>query len=187
MAARKKILREQRDQLKAQISEARKAERQLSGERQQANENVERARQAYIAAMAEAGDATGGKSKQAANQLEQAEAAAHAGNWEPKLQAAGQIVRQRESDLASFLEANASGLLQEIAEDANKIPAAYTVWVEQGRDLHSRYEQLSAEAGEVLRADGHRPASAIPPNPMQQIVHELGASPRSPRRCRPAA
>src|SRR5436190_10055843 len=180
MASRKKTMRQRRDELKVQIGEARKAERELSGQRQKANEDVEHARQGYVAAMAEAGDATGGKSKQAANQLEQAEAAAHAGNWEPKLQAAERIIRQRESDLAGFLEANAAGLLDEIAEDANQIPVDYAAWVEKGRDLHSRYEQLSGEAGEVLHATGQRPASAIPPNPMQQMVHELGRIPRIP-------
>src|SRR2546429_552392 len=127
---RQQTLRSRRDELQAAIATARTAQHELQRSRQEANEPVETAKQAYVAAMAEARDPTGASSQAAAKQLEQAQAKAYRGVWDEKVAAAERIVLERQGDLERFLREQGADLIRELTAEAQAIPEDWAGLVE---------------------------------------------------------
>src|SRR3979411_1767899 len=92
-------LRQQRDALKAKVARARAVGRDLSRQRQQADEAAEQARVDYIAHLAASGDATGRKSGYAARKLDTARARAQSGDWAEKIFAAERLIAAAQGEV----------------------------------------------------------------------------------------
>jgi hypothetical protein len=180
MAKRRQSLREERDALRAKVAKGRKVERELSGQRQQAEQAADQARTDYIGHLTRSDDPTGGKSGYQARKLDKARARAAAGDWDEKVYAANRLIQAAEADLTAFLAEHGRGVIDELRAEAEEIPPAWERLVGQVAELAALYDQLSAEAGEALRAQGASPAQSIPPNPITAPLGTLKGTPQIP-------
>lgn len=179
MARRKPpTLRERRDQLRAKVADARSALHELERRRHAAAQEVEVAHAGYVTALAATGDPGKGDAE-AEQRLQEAQANAHGGAWDAKVEAADRIVREREAEVELLLRERGHDLIEELRAEATAIPEEWQALLNRVRELGAKYDGISTEVGAVLSAQGSDP-KAVPVNPVTAILHELDRTPTIP-------